>query len=576
VNEPLPSPLFKEIVDASPQGVMVTGDKGNLIYVNSVSRRLLSLSGTTEEDLLKYLKIELSRFSSPHSFSASSLVTYNNQLLLVRIREIRLEAQVFKLWYITDLEENLYGKGQVSFLHNIIDAVNEGIIASNSEGRIILYNKRVEELEGRTREQVLGKHITEIYDVTPETSEHLTVLETGDPIIDKTLNYFVDGKEMYLTSSSYPVKKDGKVAAVFSIARDITMIRRLMLKTVDYQRKHNEKLPNNGTSFSFADIVGESKAIKETTKEAQKAALSPAPVLIYGETGTGKELFVQGIHNVGKFQEGPFVPVNCAAIPASLLESMLFGTTRGAFTGAQDTKGLLEQAEGGTLYLDEVNSMPVELQAKILRVLQDKTVKRLGSQKERPVDCRIVSSTNVDPWECIEKGTLRKDLFFRLAVIQLTIPPLRERVEDVEVLARFFLEKYARIYGKNRIEMTDDFLKVLKQHYWSGNVRELEHVLENSVAMIEDEYRLDVNKLPYHLISQPGRIEQRVEPGGSTQSLKEILMEVEKETILKSLKLHNWNISRAARHIGIGRQNMQYRMDKLNIKKNNDTSHEKL
>lgn len=576
MNEPLPSPLFKEIVDASPQGVMVTGDKGNLIYVNSVSRRLLSLSGTTEEDLLKYLKIELSRFSSPHSFSASSLVTYNNQLLLVRIREIRLEAQVFKLWYITDLEENLYGKGQVSFLHNIIDAVNEGIIASNSEGRIILYNKRVEELEGRTREQVLGKHITEIYDVTPETSEHLTVLETGDPIIDKTLNYFVDGKEMYLTSSSYPVKKDGKVAAVFSIARDITMIRRLMLKTVDYQRKHNEKLPNNGTSFSFADIVGESKAIKETTKEAQKAALSPAPVLIYGETGTGKELFVQGIHNVGKFQEGPFVPVNCAAIPASLLESMLFGTTRGAFTGAQDTKGLLEQAEGGTLYLDEVNSMPVELQAKILRVLQDKTVKRLGSQKERPVDCRIVSSTNVDPWECIEKGTLRKDLFFRLAVIQLTIPPLRERVEDVEVLARFFLEKYARIYGKNRIEMTDDFLKVLKQHYWSGNVRELEHVLENSVAMIEDEYRLDVNKLPYHLISQPGRIEQRVEPGGSTQSLKEILMEVEKETILKSLKLHNWNISRAARHIGIGRQNMQYRMDKLNIKKNNDTSHEKL
>jgi arginine utilization regulatory protein len=297
---------------------------------------------------------------------------------------------------------------------------------------------------------------------------------------------------------------------------------------------------------------------------AKKAAEADCSVLVYGETGTGKELLVQGIHNYSNRSSELFVAINCAAIPETLLESMLFGTVKGAFTGAVDSPGLFEQAGKGTLFLDELNSMSPPLQAKLLRVLQERRVRRLGGSAEIPVGCRIVSSTNVDPWECIRKGQLRKDLFYRLAVISLYIPSLKERVEDIEVLLNHFLNKYQKIYGLGKVKISPELRNVLQNYQWPGNVRELEHVIESAVNMLDGEQVITVDHLPLYLktkLLSQGSAAKALPKG----TLAEVLTQVEKQVILDALEKHNWNITKAADSLGIVRQNLQYRIRKLGI-----------
>ncbi|MCF8012080.1 MAG: sigma 54-interacting transcriptional regulator [Clostridiales bacterium] len=565
MEEPV-SYLFQRIVDNSIEDIIVTVNNNEIFYINNSAKKLF-FSQKKEKDFINRLKKEKPLLNKSKVFS------WDEKMLMLRGQEFELNQLRYQVWYVTDITEQFEKDKNLLCMNTLVDAINEGIIASNSDGRIMLYNKQLECLENRSRENVLGKHMTEVYDVNPEDSEQLTVLKTGKPITDITLNYIVNGREMYVTSSTYPIIKNGTIEAVFSVSRDITIVRKLLLKTMDLQSKQGKEKLDNKTSFSFSDVIGKSEAIKISIKEAQKAAISPAPVLIYGETGTGKELFVQGIHNASEIKNEPFVSMNCAAIPETLLESTLFGSVKGAFTGAQDMKGLFEQAGKGTLYLDEVNSMPVNLQAKILRALQEMRIRRLGSQTEILLQCRIISSTNEEPYKCVEQGILRSDLYYRLAVLQLVIPPLRERAGDVEVLAHHFLKKFARIYGKQKIDISNNFLNMLKERLWPGNVRELEHVLESSIAMLEDENELTLKNVPQHLISGSSKV-NRLQNNEKSKTLKEILQDTEKEVILKSLKDNNWNISRAAKYIGIGRQNMQYRMAKLNIMKSdkNDPS----
>jgi arginine utilization regulatory protein len=463
----------------------------------------------------------------------------------------------------------------ILLLNSILDSINEGVIACDSEGKIILYNRCLEKLEGRSRSDILGKHLTEVYDVTPENSEQLTSLKTKKPILDENLNYIANGKEMHVVSSTFPFKDKNATIAVYSVSRDITGIRSLLLRSIDIQGKSRsdfgKETLKNGTKYNFSDLVGNSKSIIKVLNEARKAAASSSPVLVYGETGTGKELFVQGIHNAGINCREPFVAVNCAAIPESLLESLLFGTVKGAFTGAEHSPGLFEQAGKGTLYLDEVNSMATSLQAKTLRVLQEMKIRRLGAQNETPIYCRVISSTNVDPWQCVEENKIRKDLFYRLAVIQIYIPPLRDHLEDLKLLVDHFLIKYGRIFGKQLTGVSDQLLNVLREHTWPGNIRELEHLIENSLAMMEEEdCFLTIDKIPQPLIS---RSNKRFSKSliGNTLTLAEILVDVEKKTILNSLNMHNWNVSHAAKYIGIGRQNLQYRMNKLGIRRPENT-----
>ena len=311
--------------------------------------------------------------------------------------------------------------------------------------------------------------------------------------------------------------------------------------------------------YNFDDIIGESKVIRDLKNLARRAAASSSPILVWGETGTGKELFVQAIHNAGPRRHSPFIAQNCAALPESLLESILFGTAKGGFPGAEDRAGLFEMAHGGTIFLDEISSMPTQLQAKLLRVLQEGVIRRLGDIQVRRVDVRVISSCSEDPVQAVDKKQLREDLFYRINVITLRIPPLREHREDIPLLAKHFIEKY---FGKEReVNISPEVMEMFQEYPWPGNVRELEHAIEGA-AILMDGNTLEPKHLPIqirsHFLPRKGYL---VNEGNL--NLTEALENVEKEFIRKAMGKAQGNISQAAKILGIPRQTLQYKLRKM-------------
>lgn len=298
-------------------------------------------------------------------------------------------------------------------------------------------------------------------------------------------------------------------------------------------------------------FIGKSNKIKEIKAYAQKISNSPSPLLIYGETGTGKEVLVKYIHDIGNRRTKPLISQNCAAVPSNLLESILFGTVRGAFTEALDKKGLFELANGGILYLDELNSMPIELQGKLLRVLEDGIVRRIGDLKEVKVDVRVIASTNVEPEICIEKGLLRRDLFYRLSVFYIQLPELKERKEDIIELCDYFINAFNRKFNKNILGISQEALEYFYNYDWPGNIRELKNVIE-AIMNIKDEGFITPKDLPHYI---------KMEHKG----LEELVSEYEKKLIEEALALYNGNVSKAANFLKIPRQTLQYKIKKLGI-----------
>lgn len=463
----------------------------------------------------------------------------------------------------------------LAMLESTIDAITEGIIITDVQGKIIYYNSALEMMEGLQGRNVVGRYLTEVYRVTPEMSEHLRVVKNGKPIKNLAKQYFTaEGRKISILASTYPIYRKGKIVGAFSVCRDVTKLKDLLnenilLQKQVYSNRKKESSRMNGTRYTFDDFVYTSKTIEKIVFQAKKVALSDCAVLVCGETGTGKEIIVQSIHNASSRQFAPFVGINCAAIPDTLMESLLFGTVKGAFTSAVNSTGLIEQAGEGTLFLDEINSMSMSLQAKLLRVLQEKTFRRLGAGKEIPVKCRIIASTNMDPWECIKKGTLREDLYYRLAVFVIYIPPLRERPEDIEVLINHFLNRYSKIYGHTAISLEDSLREGFMQYTWPGNVRELKHIIESCLAMLEPgEYLLTSNHLPFYVRSKFVKQETGISLNysKSKHTIHQILKDVERQVIEKALRENQSNITRTASSLGILRQNLQYRMKKLGIK----------
>ncbi|SDI02580.1 sigma-54 interaction domain-containing protein [Desulfosporosinus hippei] len=454
----------------------------------------------------------------------------------------------------------------------LFNSIDEGVIVTDPDGQIIFYNSEMAKLEELLSEQVVGRYLNEVYDaVTVESSEHLSVVLTKEPVLEKHKTYFTNkGKEVTIVASTFPVLEDDQVIAVYSVCKDISKFKELLTKTMQLHDQigfeGQEPRGNNGTRYTFDSIVYASSVMKDLIASAKKAALADGFILVFGETGTGKELLVQAIHNYSPRKHEPFVAINCAAIPETLLESILFGTTKGAFTGAVESKGLFQQAGNGTLFLDELNCMSINLQAKILRVVQERMVRRVGGTMEIPVRCRVISSTNVDPWESVNNGSLRKDLFYRLAVMTLFIPPLKDRKEDVEALIHSFLNRYQKIYGFGEVQIDAVLKDIFLRYQWPGNVRELEHIIESAMNMLDGRKVITVDHLPHYLrakfVSQDGTFPEYYKKGSNT--LAHVLREVEKQVIREALKSHDGNITRAAESIGIARQNLQYRIRKLN------------
>ncbi|MDO4746705.1 MAG: sigma 54-interacting transcriptional regulator, partial [Bacillota bacterium] len=360
------------------------------------------------------------------------------------------------------------------------------------------------------------------------------------------------------------------------VAKDITDIKNLSDTILELQEESlgtvendengdlqkNEKLKMK--QYSFKDLSGASAQFSQALELARKASKTDASVFIYGETGTGKELFAQSIHYDGRRKNKPFLAQNCAALPESLLEGILFGTAKGGFTGAVDRAGLFEQANGGTLLLDEVSAMPYELQGKLLRVLQEDYIRRVGGSKDIPVDVRIIATVNEPAGKLIAEGALRKDLYYRLNVVNLSLPSLRERKEDIPLLAEGFLEKYNARYGKEIWMISDKAIEKLVKHDYPGNVRELENIIMSAVSLADKEHVLsdkDIN------IQKPYREQSTMlagfEQGGGT--LAEYLETIEKTVIQRHLMENDGNITQTAKALGMVRQNLQHKIKKYGL-----------
>ncbi|HPU01735.1 MAG: sigma 54-interacting transcriptional regulator [Firmicutes bacterium] len=457
-------------------------------------------------------------------------------------------------------------------LTSALNIIEEGIHIVDSSGKTFFYSKSLEKIENTRAENVLGKHITETYQLDEDSSILLRVLKTGKPVKNHHTTYFTrEGKKIDIITNTFPISANGTIIGAVSVNSDITNKKQLIDTLIQLQKQLYSSHARNGTQYTFDDIIGESAAIRETIEHARRVAVSMSPVLIYGETGTGKELFAQSIHNCSLRAKGPFVAVNCAAIPATLLESILFGTEKGAFTGAEDKPGLFEEADKGTLFLDEISSMDVSLQTKLLRVLESKTVRRLGGKSDIRVNPRIFSAINTDPLEAIKKGKLRQDLYYRLAVVTLTIPPLRQRMEDLPLLVRHFISQANKIMYKRVKDVTPEVMALFQQHNWPGNVRELRHAVEHAMNLAEDDAEyIEPRHIPAHLLQkyrEPGySYERGYESMRGKQNLKQLLQVIEREIIVEALNSSGHNISRAARALGISRQNLQQRIKRLQIK----------
>ena len=495
-------------------------------------------------------------------------IELDDRLYYVRASEIKENEKTFYIILIRDDTQNREREKKLSYCLEVLDNINEGVIMTDSNGKIIFYNRKLGEYEDLDPKYVIGRRLMDVYQWSIESSEHYQVLKTGEPIREGNYRTVTKlGKTKQLIASSFPIKKGNVTEAVYSISRDMTPIRDVYSKTIGLQATSEKRSLglHNGTRFTFDHLICLSSKMKKLIFDAQKAAVGDAPVLVYGETGTGKEMIVQGMHNAGPRSKEPFVALNCAALPESLLESLLFGTKKGAFTGAENTLGFFEQAGRGTLYLDEINSMPLNLQAKFLRAVQEKCFRKLGDDKELPVRCKIVSSVNIDPIKCTENGQLRKDLYYRLSVISLEVPPLRKRKEDILPLVEYFEQKYCEIYGNKNITIDDDLKRLLKKYDWPGNVRELEHIIESAVSLLNDDEVMTIYNIPQYLRKKLfAHNYMPFEQEGRT--LNDILAGIEKQVVSQALEKSGMNITQAAKTLGISRQNMQYRIEKLGLR----------
>jgi arginine utilization regulatory protein len=450
----------------------------------------------------------------------------------------------------------------------LIKYIEEGIHVIDSNGKTVIYNKAMEGLEGLAGADVIDKKLLEVFPSLNETTSTLCrVLNTGEPIMDKYQNYVNKlGYNITAVNTTIPIKQMGSVVGAVEISRDFTKIIELYDRISNLREKNNTNREGN---FLFENITGYNSNFLKAVENAKKASKSASTVLICGETGTGKEVFAKCIHNESNRFNKPFIAVNCAALPEGLLEGILFGTVKGGFTGAVDRPGLFEQADGSTLLLDEINSMSISLQAKLLRVLQEGHLRRVGGIKDIPVNVRIIATTNENPQVAIKKGILRKDLFYRLNVVNILIPPLRERKEDIPLFIKEFVSKYNESLSKNVWEISNEIYNGFMSYDWPGNVRELKNYIEGAMNMVSGHilkkecFTPQVQELIFlNNINSPSYTSYEY---GFDIAIDEYMDSVEKNIILKALLQSNQNISEAARLLKIKRQTLQHKMKKYNI-----------
>ena len=463
----------------------------------------------------------------------SRLITSGKQAVAAAVNE------AFRLAYALKAE-----KERAEQIKTIVDFVHDGIIAVDKEGRISIYNRTAEKIFNKPRFEVLGQKVET---VIPNTKLY-EVMRTGKSQIGE----LQEVSETRIATNRVPITVGDEVVGAVATFQDVTMLQKM-------EQKIRRQLVDKGLAavYKFEDIVFSSEKVRDAVNQAKRYALLDSTVLIFGETGTGKELFAQSIHNASRRKNGPFVAINCAALPENLLESELFGYAEGAFTGARKggKAGLFELAHRGTIFLDEIGEMPPGLQSKLLRVIQERRVMRIGDDRLIPVDVRVICATNKDLAAMIKQDKFRADLFYRINVLQINIPPLRARKDDLDVLVPHFIRKHSLGCGKRIKGITSGAMDLLRTLGFPGNVRELESIIERACALCRGTL-IDTGDIRFYY-----REETDTAPEKESYKIKP-LAEMEKEYIVKAIKLTGGNLSEAARKLGVNRTTLWRKLKK--------------
>lgn len=435
----------------------------------------------------------------------------------------------------------------------ILDSIADGVFTVDADWKITSFNRAAETITGIKKEEALGRHCWDVFraSICENMCSLRQTTRTGEPVVNQAI-YIVNSKgERIPVSISTALLKDenGQVIGGVETFRDLSVVEEL--------RKELEG------RHSFFDIISKNEEMQRLFGILEQVAESNTTILLVGESGTGKELFAKAIHSLGPRKKGPMITLNCGALPDTLLESELFGYKAGAFTDAKkDKPGRLALAEGGTLFLDEIGDISPALQIRLLRFLQDKVYEPLGSTTSTRADVRIVAATHRDLESLVANGTFRQDLYYRINVVKLVLPPLRERKEDIPLLAEHFIRKFNRLSGKEIQGFSPEVLPILMSHNFSGNIRELENIIEYATVVCKNSV-IGIEHLPDYLRKTEERSKDVSRGAGAGENRS--WADLERQFLIETLTANQWNRSATAAQLGIHPSTLWRKMKRLNL-----------
>ncbi|HMM21010.1 MAG TPA: sigma-54-dependent Fis family transcriptional regulator [Selenomonadales bacterium] len=565
---------MRDILNSTHDGMLAVDEKGIIILLNTAAERLLEISaaesyGRPAKEVIPGSRLHyvmesgLSELNQRQDIGTTCIVTNR---VPVRDSGNRIVGAVAVFRDITEVEqlaEEITAMKEIKeLLEAIINSTQDAISVVDHEGKIIMVNPAYSRVIGMRREEVLGKSPT--VDIREGESVHLHVMKTLESVRGVPMRVGPGSREVLVNAA--PIIVNSALRGSVAIIHDISEIKRL-----NAELAHMKSLVNRGQArYTFDNIVAKSPSMLIAVEHARRAAATPVTVLLSGESGTGKELFAHAIHHASPRKNRPFVRVNCAAIPVTLLESELFGYEGGAFSGALKSgkKGLFEEAGGGTIFLDEIGEIPPAVQVKLLRVLQEKEFTRVGGVKPVGADVRIIAATNQNLEDMVKTGAFREDLYYRINVYPISIPPLRQRPEELPELVRYLLDKLNQEYGRSVQGISGEALNLIREYHWPGNVRELENVLGRAIihmGIFEDVVA------PVHLppLGKPMAGAEPVPADGAAagrRTLAETVTEAERQAILAALAANDGNRAETARQLGIAIRSLYYKMERYGIK----------
>lgn len=569
-----PNYHLEVILDAIQDGMVAIDRHGNVVQINPAAAEML---GTNKDQalgkpveyvipnsrLLRVLETGEAEINRQQELADKTILTSRIPVKDAEGATIGAVAVFRNISEVRKLAEEVTGLKEIqSMLEAIINATEDAISVVDSQGKGILINPAYKRITGYTEADVLGKPAT--VDIAQGESVHMKVLSTRRPV--KSVQLRVGNAKKDVLVDGAPIMVNDELKGSVAVIHDISEIKRL----TEELDKAKQIIRTLEAKYDFKDIVFSSQDMARAVEQARKAATTPATILLLGESGTGKELFAHAIHNSSPRKHNQFIRVNCAALTDSLLESELFGYSEGAFTGARrgGKKGLFEQASGGTIFLDEIGEVSLNVQAKLLRVLQEKEIVRVGDANSIPVDVRVIAATNVDLEEAVASGRFREDLYYRIRVFPLYIPPLRERREEIPALARHLLRKFNQEYGRVVEDIAPEVLEILQGYSWPGNIRELENFLGRAIInMRYNETCIRPEHLP-HFPSANLRNQHVPAPGGSHnqhQPLGDAVADFEKEYIRQVLDRCSGNKTKAARELDVSLRSLYYKIERYGL-----------